>query len=219
MPWTYILIHKNTKEQYYGVRTAKNSNPEDLWTKYFSSSNIIKDIIAKEGKDIFDAIVDKVFDNAQDALNYERKVLNEIPESDRKTKWLNESYGSGGYNHAKRKSLKHRQKIGKGNSKPKTGAALMAAIENAKKGTAARRGMKDSLEVRKKRADSLSASTMGKPKIFLRNIYCICGKEYIGIDRAAKATETSPYIVRNRCSSDDPQWNEWILIKGRSNTT
>ena len=207
MPWTYILTHKNTKEQYSGVRTAKNSNPEDLWTKYFSSSNIIKDIIAKEGKDIFEAIVDKVFNNAQDALDYEQKVLKEIPKSDRKIKWLNESYGWGGYNHAKRKTLKHRQKIGKGNSKPKTGAALKAAIENGKKGREARKGMKDSPEVCNQRNASLSKALMGVPQPQRRKTYIIDGREYIGDQAVIDAFNISRPTIYNRVKSLN--WPNW----------
>ena len=75
IPYTYLLFHKKSRTFYYGSRTAKNCHPSDLFESYFSSSNVVKSIIKKEGKDAFLFRVDKTFETAEETLDYEYDVL------------------------------------------------------------------------------------------------------------------------------------------------
>jgi hypothetical protein len=47
IPFTYLLKHIPTKKYYYGVKLKKGCHPNDLWTKYFTSSKIVKSLIKK----------------------------------------------------------------------------------------------------------------------------------------------------------------------------
>jgi hypothetical protein len=42
IPYTYLIGWTKHNKWYYGVRYAKNCNTKDLWTKYFTSSKIVK---------------------------------------------------------------------------------------------------------------------------------------------------------------------------------
>lgn len=75
MPYTYLITHISTGLKYYGVRYAKNSQPDDLWTTYFTSSRQIKRMIAESGKEAFVAEVRKIFDTAEQAIAWETRVL------------------------------------------------------------------------------------------------------------------------------------------------
>lgn len=53
IPYVYCIRHRVTGMKYIGSRTGKKANPADLLVKYFTSSKIVKAIIAREGKDCF----------------------------------------------------------------------------------------------------------------------------------------------------------------------
>lgn len=74
-PYTYLLFHKKSRTFYYGSRTAKKCHPSDLFETYFTSSKVVKDIIKEEGKDAFLFRIDKIFETAKEALDYEYQVL------------------------------------------------------------------------------------------------------------------------------------------------
>lgn len=78
IPYTYKITHKTSGEWYYGVRYAKNCNPSDFWVTYFTSSNIIAEIIKNEGVDSFSFEIRKTFNNKTDAIRLEHKVLTKI---------------------------------------------------------------------------------------------------------------------------------------------
>ncbi len=90
MPYTYYLRNKITNEKYYGVRYAKNCDPSELWATYFSSSKIVAGRIASYGKDSFEFEVRKVFATAQQARNWEERVLRRLDILHR-TDWLNQN--------------------------------------------------------------------------------------------------------------------------------
>ena len=93
-PYTYHLYNKVTQQHYYGVRynnIAKGWTPdEDLWVKYFSSSNKVKALIEQYGKDSFEYEVRKVFDTVSEACQYEDEVLRRLHIFGN-DKWLNEN--------------------------------------------------------------------------------------------------------------------------------
>lgn len=73
-PYTYLIGWSEKDLWYYGVRYAKNCNPDDLWIKYFTSSKYVKEIRKLYGDpDIIE--VRKIFDNKETALEWEYKVL------------------------------------------------------------------------------------------------------------------------------------------------
>lgn len=125
--YTYLIKCNPTGQLYYGVRYAKNREtmvPEDdLWHHYFTSSNRVYFLLEKYGKDAFTVKVDRVFDNAKDAIEYEVEYLLEN---------LTEQYLNGNVNGAvlpkqeyfdkisdyhkgKPKSKEHKRKIAEGN--------------------------------------------------------------------------------------------------------
>lgn len=99
IPYTYCLYHIPTNRAYYGVRYARSkskgiAHPSDLWTTYFTSSNLVKDLIKEYGKDSFRVEVRKTFTNASDAISWETKVLTRMNVlSD--VRWLNGNIAGG----------------------------------------------------------------------------------------------------------------------------
>lgn len=91
-PYTYLIVHKTTGRRYYGVRTAFGCSPSDLWTKYFTSSKIVRGIIEREGKDAFTFEVRRLFMDKNSAFAWEHKVLRRMKVKD-DPMWLNLSDG------------------------------------------------------------------------------------------------------------------------------
>lgn len=90
IPYTYCVFNKVTKQRYYGVRFAKNSNPQELWKTYFTSSKYVHKLIKQYGIDSFDYRVRKTFINKQSAILWENKVLRRLNVLNKPT-WLNRS--------------------------------------------------------------------------------------------------------------------------------
>lgn len=114
IPFTYCITFTITGQKYYGVRYARNCHPSQLWTSYFTSSAIIKNLINLHGRDVFLYEIRKTFSSAVDACNYEHKFLTKINAA-KNPKWLNSS-NSGGKFHCTPESsakggLKHKGKI------------------------------------------------------------------------------------------------------------
>lgn len=75
IPFTYLLKHIPTNKYYYGVMYRKGCHPNDLWTKYFTSSKKVKNLIKKYGKKSFIFEIRKTFKTQQQAIIWEHKVL------------------------------------------------------------------------------------------------------------------------------------------------
>ena len=75
IPFTYLLKHIPTNKFYYGVRFKKCCHPNDLWTKYFTSSKKVKGLIKRYGKKSFVFEIRKVFKTTQESIKWENKVL------------------------------------------------------------------------------------------------------------------------------------------------
>lgn len=93
IPFTYHLYHRPTKQHYYGVRYRIGTSPSELWTKYFSSSSIVHQLIKEYGLDSFDVKVRKTFSTGAEALLWEHKFLTRIDAASRK-EWINRHNGS-----------------------------------------------------------------------------------------------------------------------------
>lgn len=94
MPFTYFIYHKPTGTKYYGIRYAKNSKPEDLWTKYFTSSKRVKKLIEKYGVDSFEVQVRVVHHSREYLLKVENRVLRKFNVTSN-PEWLNASLTNG----------------------------------------------------------------------------------------------------------------------------
>lgn len=91
-PFSYYLYHVPTNQHYYGIKHSRGCNPTDLWTKYFSSSKIVKALIAEYGVDSFIATVRRTFTTSQEALLWEHKVLRRLNAAER-SDWINRHNG------------------------------------------------------------------------------------------------------------------------------
>jgi hypothetical protein len=122
-PYTYLLKHRPSGRVYYGVRTA-NTVPahEDLWNKYFTSSNTVKQLVEETGLDSFDYEVRREFNTAEQAIAWETKVLRRVCVLE-KEQWINANIAGyiiptdqsrrkiSEYHRGKPKSEEHRAKI------------------------------------------------------------------------------------------------------------
>lgn len=96
--YTYLVGWTELNKFYYGVRYSRKSNPENFWKDYFTSSEYVKEYREKYGEpDIIQ--VRKTFDNADDAILWEHKVLTKLlsQNNDNRGKWLNICVGQGTY--------------------------------------------------------------------------------------------------------------------------
>lgn len=88
IPYTYYLYHKPTGTKYYGVKFAKNADPELFWKSYFTSSSIIRELIANHGLEGFVFEIRKTFDDPDKAVLWESKVLRRLDVAN-KLDWAN----------------------------------------------------------------------------------------------------------------------------------
>ena len=87
--YTYLIGWTNQDKWYYGVRFAKNCNPNDLWTTYFTSSKYVKEFVKKHGNpDIIQ--IRKIFVDVNKARLWESKILKKLNIINNE-KWLNKT--------------------------------------------------------------------------------------------------------------------------------
>lgn len=86
-PYTYILRHVSSGRLYIGSKTAKSTyikaNPQSLLERYFTSSNIVKQIIKTQGPSSFEVVQIFECESGIDALKLEDKLLQQVPENQR----------------------------------------------------------------------------------------------------------------------------------------
>lgn len=92
-PFSYHLYHIPTGKHYYGIRYARGCSPEELWTTYFSTSKIVKQLITEYGKDSFKFEIRRIFCDYIAAIAWEHKVLRRLNAAESE-KWLNRHNGS-----------------------------------------------------------------------------------------------------------------------------
>lgn len=89
-PYTYLIGWTTHNKWYYGVRYAKNCNPEDLWNTYFTSSKYIKKFRETHGEpDIIQ--IRKKFTTVDKAILWEHTVLKRLKVNINE-KWINKTY-------------------------------------------------------------------------------------------------------------------------------
>jgi len=94
-PYTYLIGWSKLDKWYYGSKTANRhgdiANPITFWRSYFTSSKYVQKIIEEHGQpDVIQ--VRKVFNNADDTLRWEQKVLRRIDAAN-KSEWINKHNG------------------------------------------------------------------------------------------------------------------------------
>jgi hypothetical protein len=156
VPYTYLIKHTPSQKVYYGVRYAKNCNTTDLFVKYFTSSKIIKALIKEDGIQAFTIEIRKTFDNKDDAINWENKVLKRMKvvkrddflnQTDNKSNYKNNTWWTG-----KKRPHRTEEHIEK----------FKATFKERKRGIGNTHtlGLKHTEETKQK----ISESTKGKPK-------------------------------------------------------
>lgn len=95
IPYTYLIGWKDLDRWYYGVEygnsTHKVANPQNLWTVYFTSSKIVKNMVSKYGNpDVIQ--VRKTFPDKESAVKWEKKVLSRMHVAG-SPRWINQNVG------------------------------------------------------------------------------------------------------------------------------
>ena len=108
-PFAYLITSKIDGRRYYGIKFSKDADPDQLWTTYFTSSKEVRAKVVKYGADAFTAEVRKVFETAEQAINWESRFLTRINAALRED-WMNKSNGylcMGSINKGRKKTAEH----------------------------------------------------------------------------------------------------------------
>ena len=90
-PYTYFIRWNELNLNYYGRRTAKNCHPEEFFITYFTSSNLVSDIISEYGMpDIIK--IHKIFSDIQSCCIQEERFLTRVNAA-KSLNWLNQTNG------------------------------------------------------------------------------------------------------------------------------
>jgi len=77
--YVYKIICKPTGQYYFGSRyghSTKSIQPaDDLWKLYFTSSSVVKELITIYGKEAFNPLIIKLFDQRDQAYWYEQQLI------------------------------------------------------------------------------------------------------------------------------------------------
>ena len=90
--FTYLIGWSQLDRYYYGCRYGKNAHPSQLWTTYFTSSNVVKQMRENFGEpDVVQ--IRKLHTNRHDCIVWEHKVLRRLNAA-HNVRWLNVTNGS-----------------------------------------------------------------------------------------------------------------------------
>lgn len=78
IPYTYRVIHIPSGKWYYGVRYGEGCHPDDLWVKYFTSSDKVRELIKRDGEESFRTEIRQIFETPAEAIDWESRVLKRI---------------------------------------------------------------------------------------------------------------------------------------------
>ena len=110
-PFTYLIGWTWLDRWYYGVRYARGCHPDDLWTKYFTSSGVVKEYREEHGEpDVIE--VRQTFNDSLQAREWEEKVLRRL-NAVKDERWLNrgnsgKSFFCKGHSEESKKRMKGR---------------------------------------------------------------------------------------------------------------
>lgn len=94
LPYVYRILDLTNGMQYIGSKTAIKSSINEIGSSYFSSSDLMNDVIRVKGITAFHFEIVKFFKSKQDALDYEQYMLNEV-DAMRNPMYYNNSNGGG----------------------------------------------------------------------------------------------------------------------------
>lgn len=120
LPYTYHIVWSGHNKHYYGVRYAEGCHPDDFWTSYFTSSQVVQELREQLGEpDIIQ--IRKTFPDKLSAIEWEHKVLRRLKVMDKDT-WLNRHIGKAPFFHEShrenlKKSARNRKYSDSGRSK------------------------------------------------------------------------------------------------------
>jgi hypothetical protein len=163
MRYTYLLKHIPTGKLYYGVQYGEGSNPCDFWSRYFTSSSYVHQLIEQDGKQAFEFEIRKTFQTREQAQKWESKVLRRMKVNLRddflnKNPGLGFGYASGEkhWAYGKKYTEEHKQKNKEGQkinsawrNTPKGHPSRLKLSETAKKTFTGYRQTKEHIENRK----------------------------------------------------------------------
>ncbi len=134
-PYTYIIKfthpESNKVQYYYGAKYGKDSNPDDLWNKYKTSSKVVKSLLEQYGEECFEATVDKIFSSVEECLEYEHNTLTNL-DVYRNDLWLNQSNNK--HKYTRFFTQEHKDKISQKSSSFRHTQETKDKISDIKKG-------------------------------------------------------------------------------------
>lgn len=162
-PYTYLVYHKPSRKFYYGSRTAIGCSPNDLWSEYYTSSEVVKQLIEATGADSFLVKIHKTFQSREECLKYEYDILQYF-KAGTNERFLNKNHGysacciwtddqrkkSSISHKGKQLSEYHKRRI----SESKTGKTRRTTTEGVKNAAMARTGLKRSESTKAKMSRS-----------------------------------------------------------------
>ena len=95
-PYTYIITHIPSGLRYYGSRYSKHCQPTDLWVKYFTSSQKVKELITQDGIGAFTVSIRKTFTTVSECREWESRFLHKI-DARSNLMWINAHNGGSNF--------------------------------------------------------------------------------------------------------------------------
>jgi len=95
-PYTYIITHIPTGTRYYGSRYCQYCQPDDLWTKYFTSSRNVHNLIKQDGRNAFTISIRRTFTTVAECRSWESRFLHKINARVNK-QWINAHNGGSNF--------------------------------------------------------------------------------------------------------------------------
>ena len=83
IPYLYFLKHYPTGRMYIGVQYGVKADPSNLWNSYFSSSEHVLSLLELDGPDAFYYKVRKIFEDKEQCIKYETRLLKKLGAADR----------------------------------------------------------------------------------------------------------------------------------------
>jgi len=205
IPYTYLIGWSQISKYYYGVRYSKDCHPNDLWTTYFTSSNLVKDLRQQHGDpDIIQ--VRRTFDSRERAILWEQKVLRRM-EVLNSPRWVNQNI-AGAINIATQSTEHVRKRTENKKHNPRQREIALMALQKA---VASNRGRKQSEETQRKKRETYK-NNINKNKISAQReswcYYLIDGEIYKGNKAVMEAFRISEPTIYNRVKSSKYDWEK-----------
>ena len=125
-PYTYLIGWSHLNMWYYGRRTAKNCHPNDLWVKYFTSSDYVKEFRTINGEpDVIQ--IRQIFKSVKQCSRAEEKVTSKIYKYEN---WLNKQPANGKFDSTGLTTCGN--KGGRVNVKDKNGTVTFVSVNDPK---------------------------------------------------------------------------------------